>query len=178
MTPQLYQMRSDTLSEFFRGILTQIIGLCRLGHSGFISTIDGLLLTQEGEQVCLQAGVGEFDDPEHKQERIQEVIEMCSSSVRDLSLPSGLRSDAMIAPLRLGGRLLGYVYLESASKLSDSEREMILIMADQCAAALENLTGAFQSGRKNGTPLLMIGHPYPETVQAFREEWDALRMDE
>jgi response regulator RpfG family c-di-GMP phosphodiesterase len=139
VTPQLYQMRSETLSEFFRGILTQIIGLCRLGHSGFISTIDGLLLTQEGEQVCLQAGVGEFDDPEHKQERIQEVIEMCSSSVRDLSLPPGLRSDAMIAPLRLGDRLLGYVYLESASKLSHSEREMILIMADQCAAALENM---------------------------------------
>ncbi len=139
VTPQLYQMRCDTLSEFFRGILTQIIGLCRLGHSGFISTIDGLLLTQEGEEVCLQAGVGEFDDPEHKKERIQEVIEMCSHSVRDLSLPSGLRSDAMIAPLRLGDRLLGYVYLESASKLSDSEREMILIMADQCAAALENM---------------------------------------
>jgi response regulator RpfG family c-di-GMP phosphodiesterase len=139
VTPQLYQMRTDTLSEFFRGVLTQIIGLCRLGHSGFISTIDGLLLTQEGEKIFLQAGVGEFDAPEHTQDRIQQVIQMCSSSVRDLSLPSGLRSDAMIAPLRLGDRLLGYVYLESASRLSDSEREMILIMADQCAAALENM---------------------------------------
>lgn len=139
VTPQLYQMRSDTLSEFFRGVLTQIIGLCRLGHSGFISTIDGLVLTQEGEEIRLQAGVGEFDDPKGKQERIQEVIQMCSHAVLGQGLQAELRSDAMIAPLRLGEHLLGYVYLESASKLSDAEREMILIMADQCAAALENM---------------------------------------
>jgi HD-GYP domain-containing protein (c-di-GMP phosphodiesterase class II) len=139
VTPQLYQMRCETLSEFFRGVLTQIIGLCRLGHSGFISTIDGLLLTQEGEEVCLQAGVGEFDDPDANRERIQEVIRMCGSSVIGQNMQDGLRSDAMIAPLRVGDRLLGYVYLESATRLSEAEREMILIMADQCASALENM---------------------------------------
>ncbi len=139
VTPQLYQMRCETLSEFFRGVLTQIIGLCRLGHSGFISTIDGLLLTQEGEEVCLQAGVGDFDNPDKNRERIQEVIRICGSSVLGQNLQEGLRSDAMIAPLRVGDQLLGYVYLESATKLSESEREMILIMADQCAAALENM---------------------------------------
>lgn len=139
VTPQLYQMRCETLSEFFRGVLIQIIGLCRLGHSGFISTIDGLLLTQEGEEVRMQAGVGDFESPDHSQARIQEVIEMCNSSVLGQSMRPELRCDAMIAPLRVGDRLLGYVYLESASKLSEAEREMILIMADQCAAALENM---------------------------------------
>lgn len=139
VTPRLYQMRCETLSEFFRGVLTQIIGLCRLGHSGFISTIDGLLLTQEGEEVCLQAGVGDFDDPDKNRDRIQEVIGMCGHSVLGQNIQEGLRSEAMLAPLRVGDRLLGYVYLESATRLSEAEREMILIMADQCAAALENM---------------------------------------
>jgi response regulator RpfG family c-di-GMP phosphodiesterase len=139
VTPQLYRMRCETLSEFFRGVLTQIIGLCRLGHSGFISTIDGLLLTQEGEEICMQAGVGEFEKPDESQQRIQDIIHMCEESVIGLALKDGLRGDAMIAPLRVGDRLLGYVYLESAARLSEAEREMILIMADQCAAALENM---------------------------------------
>lgn len=139
VTPQLYQMHCETLSEFFRGVLTQIIGLCRLGHSGFISTIDGLLLTQEGEEVCLRAGVGEFDDPDKNRDRIEHVISMCGHSVLGQNLQEGLRSEAMLAPLRVGDRLLGYVYLESATPLSEGEREMILIMADQCAAALENM---------------------------------------
>jgi polysaccharide deacetylase 2 family uncharacterized protein YibQ len=37
------------------------------------------------------------------------------------------------------------------------------------AAALENLTGAFRQGRRNGAPVLMIGHPHMETVRAIRD---------
>jgi len=35
------------------------------------------------------------------------------------------------------------------------------------AAALENLTGVFRQGQRNGMPVLMIGHPHPETVRAI-----------
>ncbi len=37
------------------------------------------------------------------------------------------------------------------------------------AAALENLTGTFWQGRRNGAPVLMIGHPHMETVRAIRD---------
>jgi hypothetical protein len=37
------------------------------------------------------------------------------------------------------------------------------------AAVLENLTGVFRRGRRNGLPVLMIGHPHMETVKAIRD---------
>jgi uncharacterized protein len=37
------------------------------------------------------------------------------------------------------------------------------------AAAMERLTGAVRQGQRNGAPLLMIGHPHMETVQAIRD---------
>jgi hypothetical protein len=44
------------------------------------------------------------------------------------------------------------------------------------AAALENLTGQARRGGENGKPVLMIGHPHPETVRALRDalpRWQA-----
>jgi uncharacterized protein len=37
------------------------------------------------------------------------------------------------------------------------------------AVALESLTAAFRERRNNGSPVLMIGHPYRETVQAIHD---------
>lgn len=47
------------------------------------------------------------------------------------------------------------------------------------AAALENLTGPSRRGDVNGRPVLMIGHPHPETVRALRDalpRWQAEGM--
>ncbi len=44
-------------------------------------------------------------------------------------------------------------------------RDVFIDHAPGYAAALENLTGAFRQGRRNGAPVLMIGHPHTETVQ-------------
>ena len=44
------------------------------------------------------------------------------------------------------------------------------------AAALENLTGPSRRGGENGKPVLMIGHPHPETLRALRDalpRWQA-----
>ena len=44
------------------------------------------------------------------------------------------------------------------------------------AAALENMTGPSRRGGENGKPVLMIGHPHPETVRALRDilpRWQA-----
>ncbi len=47
------------------------------------------------------------------------------------------------------------------------------------AAAMENLTGPFRRGGANGKPVLMIGHPHPETTRALRDalpRWHAEEM--
>jgi polysaccharide deacetylase 2 family uncharacterized protein YibQ len=44
------------------------------------------------------------------------------------------------------------------------------------AAALENLTGPSRRGGEHGKPVLMIGHPHPETVRALKDalpRWQA-----
>jgi len=48
-------------------------------------------------------------------------------------------------------------------------RDVFIDNAPGYAAALENLTGAFRQGRRNGAPVLMIGHPHMETVRAIRD---------
>ena len=46
----------DRLEEYFRGLLIQIIGICNLEHFGMFSTIHGLVITQEGQDIRIQAG--------------------------------------------------------------------------------------------------------------------------
>jgi polysaccharide deacetylase 2 family uncharacterized protein YibQ len=48
-------------------------------------------------------------------------------------------------------------------------RDVFIDHAPGYAAALENLTGAFRQGRRNGAPVLMIGHPHMDTVRAIRD---------
>jgi polysaccharide deacetylase 2 family uncharacterized protein YibQ len=48
-------------------------------------------------------------------------------------------------------------------------RDVFIDHAPGYAAALENLTGAFRQGQRNGAPVLMIGHPHTETVRAIRD---------
>ena len=48
-------------------------------------------------------------------------------------------------------------------------RDIFIDDAPGYAAALENLTGVFRQERRNGAPLLMIGHPHMETVRAIRD---------
>lgn len=48
-------------------------------------------------------------------------------------------------------------------------RDLFIDHVPGYAAALENLTGPSRRGEKHGKPVLMIGHPHPETVRALRD---------
>jgi hypothetical protein len=48
-------------------------------------------------------------------------------------------------------------------------RDVFIDYAPGYAAALENLIGTFRQERKNGAPVLMIGHPHMETVRSIRD---------
>lgn len=138
VTPELYNLHRDKLEDYFRGLLTQIIGICNLGHSGLISTIDGLVVTLEGKDIRIRAGAGEFNKGSDNDGRRGEIVSMCSEAMKSNATPGGLRDGAMVVPLRVKDELFGFIYLEGGADLSANDHELIIIMANQCAAALQN----------------------------------------
>lgn len=48
-------------------------------------------------------------------------------------------------------------------------RDVFIDYAPGYSVALESLTGAFRQGRNHGAPILMIGHPFRETVRAIQD---------
>lgn len=138
VTPELYNLHIDQLEDYFRGVLMQIIGICNLGHSGMISTIDGLVATMEGKDIRIRAGIGDFDGTAEGEQRLHEIADLCSMAVLSHEVPGELRRGAMVVPLQIKNEVLGFVYLESGTELSHDDRELIKVMANQCAAALDN----------------------------------------
>lgn len=136
VTPDLYNLRSDKLEDYFRGVLLQLIGICKLGHSGMISTIDALAITLDGKEVHIRAGAGELEHG--NSERRQEIVELCSEiALGDKPLVK-LRKGALVAPLEIRGEVLGFLYIEADQELSEGERELIRVLTNQCAAGLDN----------------------------------------
>ncbi|MEI6559011.1 MAG: HD domain-containing phosphohydrolase [Rhodospirillaceae bacterium] len=138
VTPDLYNLHRDRLEEYFRGVLMQISGICNLGHSGMISSLDGLVATVEGTQISIRAGIGEFMYPDCTEGRRQEVVNVCSRAVLGHEVPKELRQGAIIVPLEMKHEVLGFVYLEAEEELTAADRELVKVMANQCAAALDN----------------------------------------
>jgi response regulator RpfG family c-di-GMP phosphodiesterase len=138
VTPDLYNLHRDKLEDYFQGVLMQLIGICRLGHSGMISTIDGLVATLDGKDIRIRAGAGDFDDTPEGERRRTEIVDLCSRAVVEHEMPLQLRNGAMVVALQVGEEVFGFVYLEAGEEISESDRELIQIMANQCAAALDN----------------------------------------
>jgi response regulator RpfG family c-di-GMP phosphodiesterase len=138
VTPDLYNLHRDKLEEYFQGVLMQLIGICKLGHSGMISTIDGMVMTVEGHDVQIRAGAGELEAGVHTQLRREQIAALCSQVVQGQPVPEGLRDGALVVPLQIQDDVFGFVYLESAEELSQGDHELIHILANQCAAGLDN----------------------------------------
>ena len=138
VTPELYNLHRDNLEEYFQGMLMQLIGICRLGHSGMIYTIDGMVMTVDGKDVRIRAGAGELDEGHGNPERRRMIAELCSNVVTGNQEPHGLREGSVVVPLAVKNEVFGFVYLEAGEALSKADRELIQILANQCAAGLDN----------------------------------------
>jgi response regulator RpfG family c-di-GMP phosphodiesterase len=138
VTPELYNLQRDNLEEYFQGMLMQLIGICRLGHSGMIYTIDGMVMTVDGKDVRIRAGAGELDEGHGNPERRRMIAELCSKVVTGNHEPHGLREGSVVVPLAVKNEVFGFVYLEAGEALSQADRELIQILANQCAAGLDN----------------------------------------
>jgi response regulator RpfG family c-di-GMP phosphodiesterase len=138
VTPDLYNLHRDKLEEYFQGVLMQLIGICKLGQSGMISTIDGMVLTVEGHDIRIRAGAGDLAVGGQTEERRHQIANLCAQVVTGEQVPDGLRDGAMVIPLQIRNDVFGFIYLESAERLSGNDRELIQILANQCAAGLDN----------------------------------------
>lgn len=138
VTPELYNLHRDNLEEYFQGMLMQLIGICRLGHSGMIYTIDGMVMTVDGADVRIRAGAGELEEGHGNPERRRRIAELCSAVVTGNAEPEGLREGSVVVPLAVKNEVFGFVYLEAGEALSQADRELIQILANQCAAGLDN----------------------------------------
>ncbi len=158
VTPELYNLHRDRLEEYFRGVLMQIIGICNLEHSGIISTIDGLVSTMEGDDIRIRAGTGDFRTGAESEFRRQQISELCTRVVLHHEHPKELRHNAMVVPLRIKDEVLGFVYLESRVELTAEDRELIQVMANQCATALDNFRLHHSLEQSYDEAIDMLGH--------------------
>lgn len=140
-TQDLYGVRQESIEKFFQGVLTQVIGLLRLGESGLIATIDGMIVTIDGERIEVQAGTGEFDSSLHppERERTREISQRYGKALARTDALHELPPDTSIIPLKIKERTVGFIYLEHTQHLSATDRNLLNVLANQCASALENL---------------------------------------
>ncbi len=141
-TPSLY--KPQNITEFFDNVLQHIIDLCQ---NNFIATItNSILLTSEHnndeeektKQIVVQSATGRFRE-EVESEEIENIKKMCIDCLLGIVPFNALPEHALLVPLNRHGKPIGFIYLEEATHLNRDDRKLMQIMANQCAAALENL---------------------------------------
>ena len=137
--PEIYRISKTSLNQFFNGVLSQIIGLCHLNQNALISTIDGMVVTIQGEEVQVEAGTGEFGKVENNRARIDEISQQCADFVLQGNKAPNIREGALIFPLVIDQQVVGFIYLETSSPLPNEDMNLIEVFTNQCSSALETL---------------------------------------
>jgi signal transduction histidine kinase len=134
--PELYQPQS--VSNFFQEILIKIIGLCNLSANNPIATVKNALVITNNNQPVVRSGIGRFAGLDNNPE-LETIINICSEHILGKSANEPLPKEALLIPLEIHEKILGFVYLENAQHLSSAYQDLVYVMAQQCASALENL---------------------------------------
>lgn len=138
-SPEVYRISKTSLSDFFDGILLQIIGLCHLNENALISTIDGMVATLNGEVVKIESGLGAFCNKDENRTRIDNISQTCIDIISNKESAKNLRQGSLILPLVIDDNAVGFVYLESDHALLPEDKNLIEVFTNQCANALETL---------------------------------------
>ncbi len=133
-TPAIYQLNHAPVADFFNGILTQMIGLCRLSHSSHIGSLEGVITTIDHDEIKVRAYTDRFaNNP-----RFGEIHQQCINVILNGEKATCLRDKAEVLTLAIANQPVGYIYIEPIEALSEIDRSLIHIFARQCSQALEN----------------------------------------
>ncbi len=135
--PDLYLHKVEEVEVFFSGVLMQVASLCDL-EGVLVASLDGYILTL-GEKNEIRATIGGFSG-EHGQVRAMEIHERWARPLLEGNDPGEVPAHAIFLSLLIDERPAGYIYLEGIDDLSDSDRHLIRVMANQVSAALQNLS--------------------------------------
>jgi signal transduction histidine kinase/DNA-binding response OmpR family regulator len=129
-----------SLNQFFNGVLSQLIGLCNLGENSLIAVVSsGLVITADNhQQIVVQAGTGDFAQP-HQNPKVEAIRTICSNLILGKPSKAALPDNALLIPIEIKQKPIGFVYLENANHLNPADLDLTHIMVNQCATALENL---------------------------------------
>ena len=133
--PEIYRISNRSLNQFFQGVLTQIVGLCNLTDSSFISTMGGMIATFDAQDITVQASSGDLAN----QDRFAQIRSECVDVIKTGKKPTNFRKDAYVVPLLVQSDPVGFIYIEPTNDLNEADRNLINVVAQQCASALENL---------------------------------------
>jgi signal transduction histidine kinase/DNA-binding response OmpR family regulator len=163
---------AQSLNQFFNGVLSQLIGLCNLGENSLISTVNsGLVITADSHhQITVQSGTGRFT-PTEESDEIENIRQICLRKILGETANQALPPDALFIPLEINKKQNGFVYLENARHLSRADLDLIHIMAQQCASALENLQLYLDLKEANKKTLQML-----EFAEEARQEAEQARQ--
>lgn len=133
--PDIYRLSNTTLNQFFEGVLTQIVGLCNLSEASCMGTLSGVAASMDGQKVQIRASCGEFGNSQ----RFEEIRDRCTALINEGRVKTYGDNGVMIVPLLIGARPVGFVYVESQGELSESDRGLVSVLAQQCSSAMENM---------------------------------------
>ncbi|MCV6638781.1 ATP-binding protein [Candidatus Albibeggiatoa sp. nov. NOAA] len=166
--PKFHHVQS--LAQFFNGVLSQLIGLCNLGENSLIYSVNsGLVITTSPHenQAVVQSGTGRFS-PSQESEEIEAIRKMCLERILGQTPYQILPENALLIPLTVQEKQIGFVYLENAIHLSQADLDLIQIMVQQCSSALENLQLYMDLKEANKKTLKML-----EVAEQARQEAEA-----
>ncbi len=144
VTPALH--RIQPLGDLLQGILFQTAGLIGATHA-FVASIPGgaegaeegfVAMAQDEGDLRVRAATGRFK----MDARVEETLDArAMAHVAGALTARGVSSveGATIAPLRVGGRTIGVVYLDGATR-DAHDVELVELFANQAAVAIQNVS--------------------------------------
>jgi len=153
--PELY--RIQPMEQFLEGILTQMSSLCPIGESSLIATRDcALAILDDDSNMVIRTGTGKFSDTSSA----DVIIQTCNAILHGDIPVKPLPENSLLLPMEVYNKILGFIYIEEVSCLTENDQYLLQIMATQCAAALKNLelyTNLEKANRQNERKTQILG---------------------
>ncbi|MEI6746985.1 MAG: DUF3369 domain-containing protein [Methylococcaceae bacterium] len=119
-TPAIYKLGHAPLLNFFNGMLTQMIGLCRLSNLSHIGSLEGVIIMLDNNKSQILASTEKFVKSQH----FEEIHQQCLNAILSDDSSSMLRNSSQVLPLIVSNKSVGYIYIEPIEMLSDVDQNL------------------------------------------------------